>query len=69
MEITRSGLYQRIRQLACCSCIDAIGTDYQELIDGAVSFEKKRKIDRFIYVLKFRLYQNKWSALWTCICS
>lgn len=68
-EITRNGLYLRIRQLACCENIQMLKKEYGKLVSGAVSFKRMNKINRIKYIVKNHLYQNKWSSFWTCICS
>lgn len=68
-EITRNGLYLRIRQLARCEDVEVVKKKYEELIAGAVTLKRMNKINRSKYIINNHLYQNKWSGLWTCICS
>lgn len=68
-KITRRGLYIRLNQLARCAEVPLVKEEYSELVLGAAKFKDKKKINRCKFVFKNRLYQNKWSCIWTCICA
>lgn len=68
LEITRNGLYVRIKQLARCAEIEAFYNRYPELSLKACNFNKLNKIERCAFVLKYNLTQNKWSQIWTLFC-
>lgn len=68
-EITRNGLYLRINQLARCADIKEFYNRYPELVRKAVDFNNLSKIERGKFVIKYKLTQNKWGQLWTCICA
>ena len=68
-SITRKGLYERIEQFRCCTYVNEFADQYPELTSDLKRFPEMRKPDRCKFVLKYHLYQNKWSSIWTCICS
>lgn len=67
-EITRQGLYRRIRQIRCLKQIVGIYENNKDLIDKAISFESMKKRQRCRFILNYNLHQTKLGKVWTCIC-
>lgn len=68
-KVTREGLYERIAQLGCGIQVTAFREKYPELAEEANRFFGMNKAERCRFVLKYHLYQNRWSRLWTCLCA